>query len=73
MGADPLCAYDALRAAWVAREWSVPVAERTAGQGSTTPFFTDDDGAAAWTTATSRRLARRMAEACGLNPDEFGG
>eukprot|EP00965_Chrysotila_dentata_P083684 2761076-Pleurochrysis_carterae.AAC.1 len=24
MGADLLCAYDALRAAWVAREWSVP-------------------------------------------------
>eukprot|EP00965_Chrysotila_dentata_P108757 3592924-Pleurochrysis_carterae.AAC.2 len=33
----------------------------------------DDDGAAAWTTATSQRLAPHMAAACGLDPDEFGG
>eukprot|EP00965_Chrysotila_dentata_P028029 932022-Pleurochrysis_carterae.AAC.1 len=44
MGADPLCAYDALRAAWVTREESVPPEERTAGRSNSTPFFTDDDG-----------------------------
>eukprot|EP00965_Chrysotila_dentata_P123979 4097844-Pleurochrysis_carterae.AAC.1 len=55
MGADPLCAYDALRAVWVTREWSVPPEERTAGRSSSIPFFTDDDGEGAWTSATSRR------------------
>eukprot|EP00965_Chrysotila_dentata_P080017 2639253-Pleurochrysis_carterae.AAC.1 len=63
MGADPLCAYDALQAAWVTREWSVPPEERTAGQSSSTPFFTDDDGEGAWTSATSRRVPKRMAVA----------
>eukprot|EP00965_Chrysotila_dentata_P185026 6108261-Pleurochrysis_carterae.AAC.1 len=50
MGADPLCTYDALRAAWVTRVEQVPAAERSPGGSSSTPFFTDDDGIAAWTS-----------------------
>eukprot|EP00965_Chrysotila_dentata_P123599 4086377-Pleurochrysis_carterae.AAC.1 len=69
MGDDPLCAYDALRAAWVTRAERVPAAEREPGGTSATPFFTDEDGVSAWTTATSRRLAKRMAAACGFDPD----
>eukprot|EP00965_Chrysotila_dentata_P019418 645925-Pleurochrysis_carterae.AAC.1 len=55
LGADPLCAYDALRAAWMAREAGIPVAERTPGKLSQTPFFTDGDSNEAWSTSTSQR------------------
>eukprot|EP00965_Chrysotila_dentata_P019088 636142-Pleurochrysis_carterae.AAC.1 len=47
-GADPLCAYDALLAAWTTRQEMVPAAERKPGGASSTPFFTGDDGGA-WT------------------------
>eukprot|EP00965_Chrysotila_dentata_P012616 416193-Pleurochrysis_carterae.AAC.1 len=67
-----MCAYDALLAAWTTRQELVPAAERRPGGASPTPFFTGDDGGA-WTSTTSRRLAKRMAAACGLDPDEFGG
>eukprot|EP00965_Chrysotila_dentata_P074551 2462339-Pleurochrysis_carterae.AAC.1 len=50
LGADPLCAYDALRMAWLAREAEVPTAQRTPGRPSQIPFFTDDGGTSAWTT-----------------------
>eukprot|EP00965_Chrysotila_dentata_P146711 4844813-Pleurochrysis_carterae.AAC.2 len=74
MGADPLCASDALRAAWVTRQVEcVPVLERTPGRPSSTPFFTDDDGVSAWSTGTSRRLAQRMTQACGEDPGALGG
>eukprot|EP00965_Chrysotila_dentata_P003109 101624-Pleurochrysis_carterae.AAC.5 len=52
IGADPLSAYDTLRTAWAARAERVPVAERLPGRSSSTPFFTDDNGAAAKTRAT---------------------
>eukprot|EP00965_Chrysotila_dentata_P134663 4454652-Pleurochrysis_carterae.AAC.1 len=73
LGADPLCAYDALRAAWLARVDAVPASERTPGKPSHTPFFTDGEGGAAWSTATSQRVARKMAAACGEDPNLFGG
>eukprot|EP00965_Chrysotila_dentata_P059355 1969661-Pleurochrysis_carterae.AAC.1 len=73
MGADPLCAYDALLAAWMARQEQIPASERRPGGASATPFFTGDDGVSAWTSTTSRRLAKRMAAECGMDPDEFGG
>eukprot|EP00965_Chrysotila_dentata_P018944 631498-Pleurochrysis_carterae.AAC.1 len=60
MGADPLCAYDALRAIWADREPAVPVHERTFGKPSTTPLFVTADGGA-WTSTESRALARLMA------------
>eukprot|EP00965_Chrysotila_dentata_P047950 1590517-Pleurochrysis_carterae.AAC.1 len=57
-GDDPRpCAYDALRAAWDAHVEQVPPAERTPGRVSARPFFTDEGGVEAWTSATSRRLA----------------
>eukprot|EP00965_Chrysotila_dentata_P113007 3734019-Pleurochrysis_carterae.AAC.1 len=51
LGADPICAYDALRAAWLARVAGVPPSERTHGRPSRTPFFTDDMSDEAWSTA----------------------
>eukprot|EP00965_Chrysotila_dentata_P164954 5446363-Pleurochrysis_carterae.AAC.1 len=71
-GVDPLCPYDTLRAAWDARVHAVPVSERTHGRPSSSPFFTSGDGMEAWSSITSREVARRMATACGENPEDFG-
>eukprot|EP00965_Chrysotila_dentata_P009679 315352-Pleurochrysis_carterae.AAC.1 len=66
MGADPLCAYDALLAAGRrGRSWSRRRSGSPAAQARRPPSRT--------TSATSRRLAKRMAAACGMDPDEFGG
>eukprot|EP00965_Chrysotila_dentata_P185724 6131564-Pleurochrysis_carterae.AAC.1 len=58
---------------WLAREAEVPTAQRTPGRPSQTPFFTDDSGSSAWTSTTSRRVAKKMAAACGEDPAHFGG
>eukprot|EP00965_Chrysotila_dentata_P177456 5861211-Pleurochrysis_carterae.AAC.2 len=71
MCADPLCAYDALRAAWLAQEAEVPAEQRR--PGSKTPFFTGESGRAPWSTATSRRVAKNMEAAAGEDPTSFGG
>ena len=72
-GADPLCAYDAVRAAWERCVSRVPEAERTYGRPSTTPFFRGRGGAV-WTTHDTRRLAQDMAKAL-EDPqwEEYGG
>ena len=72
LGEDPLDAYDAILIAWRAREHSVDVGQRTFGQPSETPFFTDAKGNA-WTTRDSQQLARDIAGALGMQPDDFGG
>eukprot|EP00965_Chrysotila_dentata_P093139 3076392-Pleurochrysis_carterae.AAC.1 len=73
LGVDPLCAYDALRAAWLMWEAGVPAAERTPGRPSRTPFFTDGEDGEAWSTSTSQRVARKMAAAWGEDAQAFGG
>eukprot|EP00965_Chrysotila_dentata_P141745 4684913-Pleurochrysis_carterae.AAC.1 len=72
-GVGPLCAYDALRIAWVSRQSQVPLAVCPLRQPSSTPFFTAADGKQAWSSATSRQVAKKMASACGKNPDDFNG
>eukprot|EP00965_Chrysotila_dentata_P256072 6212424-Pleurochrysis_carterae.AAC.1 len=73
LGADPVCAYDALRVMWDERAPQVPVAERTFGRESRTPLFTGPDGITPWTTGDSRRVAKAMATVIGLDPESFGG
>ena len=72
LGADPLCTYDALRIAWLARVAEVPEDERTYGEPSSTPFFTDAAGRP-WSSRTSRELAGRMGVLAGIPLEETGG
>eukprot|EP00965_Chrysotila_dentata_P068493 2264212-Pleurochrysis_carterae.AAC.1 len=67
-----MCAYDALRITWEEREHRVPRAERGFGAECRTPLFIGADGHSAWTSADSRRLAKAMVAAIGLDPEEFG-
>eukprot|EP00965_Chrysotila_dentata_P185730 6131724-Pleurochrysis_carterae.AAC.1 len=66
--ANLLCAYHALKAAWLAREAEVPAAQRKPGGTSRTPFFTDNDGLSPWTSATSHRVAKMMARRAAKTP-----
>ena len=71
-GGDALCTYDAVAAVWQRRTGAAPSAGcRPPAALAQTPFFARTDGAA-YTTLDMRVLARRMASACGEDPDEFG-
>eukprot|EP00965_Chrysotila_dentata_P212516 6187089-Pleurochrysis_carterae.AAC.3 len=71
MGDDPLCPYNVLRAIWEDVVESVLAGERTFGQPSTNPHFTEMDGGT-WTTTESRNLPRLMAATLGMDASEFG-
>ena len=72
-GADPLCVYDAIVAAWRAQTGSDPPAEgRAQGSLAARAFFIGRGGRV-WHTGDTRDLAGRFASALGLDPAEFGG
>ena len=84
-GDDPLCTYDALFAMWVAAMSSPPISAAQDFQGrlaggrlpadsrwASVPLFLGRDGRP-WGTHHTRDMVRRMAAACGEDPDEFGG
>jgi hypothetical protein len=72
-GADPLCAFDAIVAAWRSRAGSAPPSVgRATGPLALRPFFVGSRGHV-WKTSDTRGLAGRMAAALGLDPGEFGG
>lgn len=72
LGADPVCAYDALLIHWRNVITRVPAAQRVYQGGSTTPLFTNVKGEV-WRTTDSRQLAKDLAKLVGINPDEVGG
>ena len=66
-GADPACAYDALRAVYATRLGMLPPGANLASA----PLFVHPGGKV-YTTADSRRVAKAMAAAVGLDPEHAG-
>jgi hypothetical protein len=74
LGADPLCVYDAIVAAWAAQTGAQPPLEgRTPDAALAGRAFFHGRRGAVWATDDTRELARRIARALGLDPSEFGG
>lgn len=72
-GADALCTYDAVAAVWRRRTGQEPSPGCLPPAAlADEPFFARSDGAA-YTTLDVRVLSRRIATACGEDPEEFGG
>ena len=67
VGADPACAYDALRLVYAARLGMLPPGANLA----TAPLFVHPSGKV-YTTADSRRIAKAMAAAAGIDPEQAG-
>jgi hypothetical protein len=72
VGGDAACAYDALRASWVARQHTVEHSERTYRGGSRTAFFITAEGRP-WCTRDSQQLAEEVGAFIGFSPSELGG
>ena len=66
-GADPLCAYDAIRRLWLLDFQSLPAAEL-----AERPFFVMDDGVTAVTTTVMRATFKQVALAADMAVGEVG-
>ena len=74
LGADPMCVYDAIVAAWTLQAGAPPPSEgRTSDPSLASRAFFIARSGSVWDTDETRRLACRMAAALGLDPTEFGG
>lgn len=67
-----MCAYTSLKRMWDACIHTIPISQRTYGQPSTTPLFTDSDGMP-WTSKTTSLLAVKMGAAIGIPSTQLGG
>jgi len=70
-GEMALDTYDAVRRVWDAGVDEVPASERTVGQPSSTPFFTNGEGLP-WSTTDTRRLGTEMGARVGIPAAECG-